>query len=41
MKAARIIKTKEPLELKEVGTPKPRNDKNASVNMICGTVSVA
>jgi propanol-preferring alcohol dehydrogenase len=26
MKAARIMKTKEPLELKEVGTPKPRND---------------
>ncbi|MGI0029105.1 MAG: alcohol dehydrogenase [Nitrososphaera sp.] len=26
MKAARIIKTKEPLEIKEVGTPKPKND---------------
>ncbi|HKX81258.1 MAG TPA: alcohol dehydrogenase [Nitrososphaera sp.] len=26
MKAARILKTKEPLEIKEVSTPKPRND---------------
>ena len=26
MKAARIIKTKEPLEIKDVGVPKPKND---------------